>query len=164
MVKLTLQQKLQRYSKLYKCLEVCGNKLLQEISNNLILKTLIVSQKSKFFILFNIFFDNYGKIYAVILVKNLILLYQRILRFIQVIFDNTVYSLFNYLVTVMAIFVTIYNYRAHDYFITIVMKFRNYFPSSINYKREPEPQPGFGLVGGKLGQYEFINKNFSVEF
>ena len=56
MVKLTLQQKLQRYSKLYKCLEVCGNKLfLQEMSNNLILKTLIVSQKSKFFILFNIF-------------------------------------------------------------------------------------------------------------
>ena len=32
----------------------------------------------------------------------------------------------------MAIFVTIYNYRAHNYFITIVMKFRNYFPSSIN--------------------------------
>ena len=28
MVKLTLQQKLQRYSKLYKSLEVCGNKLL----------------------------------------------------------------------------------------------------------------------------------------
>ena len=56
MVKLTLQQKLQRYSKLYKCLEVCGNKLcLQEMSNNLILKSLIVSQKSKFFILFNIF-------------------------------------------------------------------------------------------------------------
>ena len=58
MVKLTLQQKLQRYkySKLYKCLEVCGNKLiLEEMSNNLILKTLIVSQKSKFFILFNIF-------------------------------------------------------------------------------------------------------------
>ena len=55
MVKLTLQQKLQRYSKLYKYLEVCGNKLLlQEMSNNLILKTLIVSQKSKFFILFNI--------------------------------------------------------------------------------------------------------------
>ena len=130
MVKLTLQQKLQRYSKLYKCLEVCGNKLvLQEMSNNLILKTLIVSQKSKFFILFNIFFENYGKIYVVILVKNLILLYERILRFI--IFDNTVYkSLFNYLVTVMAIFVTIYNYRAHNYFITIVMKFRNYFPSS----------------------------------
>ena len=49
MVKLTLQQKLQRYSKLYKCLEVCGNKpFLQEMSNNLILKTLIVSQKSKF--------------------------------------------------------------------------------------------------------------------
>ena len=66
----------------------------------------------------------------VILVKNLILLYERILRFI--IFDNTVYSLFNYLVTVMAIFVTIYNYRAHNYFITIVMKFRNYFPSSSN--------------------------------
>ena len=56
MVKLTLQQKLQRYSKLYKCLEVCGNKLiLQEMSNNLILQTLIVSQKSKFFILFNSF-------------------------------------------------------------------------------------------------------------
>ena len=56
MVKLTLQQRLQRYSKLYKCLEVCGNKLfLQEISNNLILQTLIVSQKSKFSILFNIF-------------------------------------------------------------------------------------------------------------
>ena len=55
MVKLTLQQKPQRYSKLYKCLEICGNKLiLQEMSNNLILKTLIVSQKSKFFILFNI--------------------------------------------------------------------------------------------------------------
>ena len=90
MVKLTLQQKLQRYSKLYKCLEVCGNKLvfLQEMSNNLILKTLIVSQKSKFFILFNICFDNYGKIYAVILVKNLIMLYERILRFI--IFYNTV--------------------------------------------------------------------------
>ena len=63
MVKLTLQQKLQRYSKLYKCLEVCGNKhFLQVKSNNLILKTLIVSQKSKFFILFNIVFDNYGKI------------------------------------------------------------------------------------------------------
>ena len=56
---------------------------------------------------------------------------ERILRFI--IFDNTVYSLFNYLVAVMAIFVTIYNYRAHNYFITIVMKFRNYFPSSTNY-------------------------------
>ena len=56
MVKLTLQQKLQRYSKLYKCLEVCGNKLLlQEMSNNLILKPLIVSQESKFFILFNMF-------------------------------------------------------------------------------------------------------------
>ena len=56
MVKLTLQQKLQRYSKLYKCLDVCGNKLcLQEILNNLILQTLIVSQKSKIFILFNIF-------------------------------------------------------------------------------------------------------------
>ena len=39
MVKLTLQQKLQRYLKLYKCLEVCGNKhFLQEMSNNLILK------------------------------------------------------------------------------------------------------------------------------
>ena len=50
MAKLTLQQKFQRYSKLYKCLEVCGNKLyLQEMSNNLILKTLIVSQKSKSF-------------------------------------------------------------------------------------------------------------------
>ena len=56
MVKLTLQQKLQGYSKLYKCLEVCGNKLVfQEMSNYLILKTLIVSQKSKFFILINIF-------------------------------------------------------------------------------------------------------------
>ena len=32
----------------------------------------------------------------------------------------------------MASFVTIYNYRAHNYFITIVMKFRNYFPSSTN--------------------------------
>ena len=129
MVKLTLQQKLQRYSKLYKCLKVCGNKLfLQEMSNNLILKTLIVSQKSKSFSFCLIFFDNYGKIYAVILVKNLILLYERILRYI--IFDNTVYSLFNYLVTVMAIFVTIYNYRALNYFIAIVMKFRNYFPSS----------------------------------
>ena len=56
MVKLTLQQKLQRYSKLYKYLEVFGNKLcLQEMSNNIILKTLIVSQKAKFFILFNMF-------------------------------------------------------------------------------------------------------------
>ena len=56
MVKLTLQQKLQRYSKLYKFLEVCENKLLlQEMSNNLILKTLDVSQNSKFFILFNMF-------------------------------------------------------------------------------------------------------------
>ena len=99
------------------------------MSNNLILQTLIVSQKSRFFILFNIF-DNNGKIYAVILVKNLILLYERILRFI--IFEYTVYSLFNYLVTVMAIFVTIYNYLAHNYFITIVMKFRNYFPSSTD--------------------------------
>ena len=78
------------------------NFILQEMSNNLILKTLIVSQKSKFFILFNIFVDNYDKIYAVILVKNLILLYERILRFI--IFDNIVYSLFNYLVTAIAIF------------------------------------------------------------
>ena len=42
------------------------------------------------------------------------------------------YSLFNYLVTVVAIFVTIYNYGAHNYFITIVMKFRNYFPSSTD--------------------------------
>ena len=33
----------------------------------------------------------------------------------------------------MAIFVTIYNYRAHNYFITKVMKFRNYFPSSNYY-------------------------------
>ena len=33
----------------------------------------------------------------------------------------------------MAIFVTIYNYRAHNYFITIVMKFRNYFPSSNDH-------------------------------
>ena len=32
----------------------------------------------------------------------------------------------------MAICVTIYNYRAHNYFITIVMKFRNYFPSSTD--------------------------------
>ena len=40
------------------------------------------------------------------------------------------YNLFNYLVTVVGIFVTIYNYKAHNYFITIVMKFRNYFPSS----------------------------------
>ena len=73
-----------------------------------------------------------ARFFAVILVKNLILLYERILRFI--IFDNTVYSLFNYLVTVMAIFVTkfIYNYRAHNYLITIVMKFRNYFPSSTD--------------------------------
>ena len=56
MVKLTLQQKLQRYSKLYnawKFVEI--NYFLQEMSNNLILKTLIVSQKSKFFILFNMF-------------------------------------------------------------------------------------------------------------
>ena len=69
MVKFTLQQKLQRYLKLYKCLEVCGNKgFVQELSNNLILQTLIVSQKSKFFILFNILFDNDGKIYAIILV------------------------------------------------------------------------------------------------
>ena len=36
------------------------------------------------------------------------------------------------MVTVLGIFVTIYNYRAHNYFITIVMKFRNYFPSSNN--------------------------------
>ena len=65
MVKLTCQQKLQSYLKLDKCLEICGNNLvLQEMSNNLILKSLIVPQKSKFFILFNIF-DNYGKIYAV---------------------------------------------------------------------------------------------------
>ena len=50
MVKLTLQQKLQRYSKLYKCLEVCGNKwfFLQEMSNNPILKTLIVSKNQSF--------------------------------------------------------------------------------------------------------------------
>ena len=34
------------------------------------------------------------------------------------------------MVTVADIFATIYNYRAHNYFITIVMKFRNYFPSS----------------------------------
>ena len=40
MVKLTLQQKLQRYSKLYKCLEVVEiNFCLQEMSNNLILQT-----------------------------------------------------------------------------------------------------------------------------
>ena len=130
MVKLTLQQKIQRYSKLYKCLEVCGNKLfLQEMSNNLILKTYSYHKNHSFSFCL-IFFDNYGKIYAVILVKNLIILYERIMRLI--IFDNTVYSLFNYLLTVMAIFVTIYNYRAHNYFITIVMKFRNYFPSSNN--------------------------------
>ena len=91
------------------------------MSNNLILKTLIVSQKSKFFILFNIF----GQLW-----QDLVLFYEHILRFI--IFDYTVYSLFNYLVTVMTIFVTIYNYRAHSYFITIVMKFRYYFPSSSN--------------------------------
>ena len=131
MVKLTLNQKLQRYLKLYKCLEVCGNKLcLHEMSNNLVLQTLIVSQRSKFVILFNIF-DNYGKIYAVILVQNLILLYERIMRFI--IFEYTVYSLFNYLVTVMAIVVTIYNYRAQNYVITIVMIFRNYFSSSSHH-------------------------------
>ena len=36
MVKLTLQLKLQRYSKLDKCLKVLGNKLfVQEIANNL---------------------------------------------------------------------------------------------------------------------------------
>ena len=37
------------------------------------------------------------------------------------------YSLLNYLVTVVDIFVTIYNYRAHNYFITIVMKFVTIF-------------------------------------
>ena len=63
------------------------NFFLQEMSNNLILKTLIVSKNQSFSFCL-IFFDNYGKIYAVILVKNLILLYERILRFI--IFDNTV--------------------------------------------------------------------------
>ena len=56
MVKLTLEHKLQRYSKLDKCLKVRGNKLfLQDMLKNLILQTLIVSQKSKVFILFNIF-------------------------------------------------------------------------------------------------------------
>ena len=50
MVKLTLQQKLQRYSKLYKCLEVCENKLcLQEMSNNLILKNFNRITKIKVF-------------------------------------------------------------------------------------------------------------------
>ena len=73
MVKLTVQQKLQSYSKLDKCQEVCENKhFLHEISNNLIVKTLILSQKSKFLFCL-IFFDNYGKIYAFIQVKNLIL-------------------------------------------------------------------------------------------
>ena len=55
------------------------------------------------------------------------------------IFEHTgfiLYSLYNYLVTVVDIFVTIYNYRAHNYFITIVMKFRNYFPSSTNHSQE----------------------------
>ena len=103
------------------------NYFFQEMSNNLILKTLMISQKSKFIVLINTFFDNYGKIYTVKLVKNLILLYKHIRRFI--IFDNTFYSSFNYLVTVMANFVTIYHYRAHNYFITIVMKFSNHFPS-----------------------------------
>ena len=42
------------------------------------------------------------------------------------------YSLFNYLATVVDIFVTIYNCRAHNYFITIVMKFRNYFSRSTH--------------------------------
>ena len=45
--------------------------------------------------------------FMLLLVKNLILSYERIQSFI--IFDNTVYSLIIYLVTFMAIFVTIYN-------------------------------------------------------
>ena len=43
------------------------------------------------------------------------------------IFEN--YSNFNYLVTVLDIFITIYYYGERNYFITIVMKFDNYFPS-----------------------------------
>ena len=70
------------------------------MSNNLILQTLIVSQKAKILILFNIF-DNYGKICAVIQVKNLILFSERILRFIISIIQF--YSLFYYLVTVVGI-------------------------------------------------------------
>ena len=48
----------------------------------------------------------------------------------------------------MAIFVTIYNYRAHNYFITIVMKFRNYFPSSSN-----DSFPGFSPIAQILVHY-----------
>ena len=92
------------------------------MSKNLILKT------SRSFSFWLIFFNNCGKIYAVIQVKKLILLYKRILRFL--ISDIHFYCLFNYLVTVMDIFETNYNYRAHNYFITLVIKFRNYFPSS----------------------------------
>ena len=45
MVKFTRKQKPQRYSNLEKCLEVGGNKVfVQEMSDNLILKTLIISQ------------------------------------------------------------------------------------------------------------------------
>ena len=55
MVKLTLQQKLQRFSKLDKYLEVRENKLfLHEMSNNLILNFNCI-KKSKIFILFNSF-------------------------------------------------------------------------------------------------------------
>ena len=63
------------------------------MSNNLILKTAQTLKhriiKIEFFHFVNSF-DNYGKVYAVIViqVKNLILFYERILRFI--IFDNTV--------------------------------------------------------------------------
>ena len=79
MVKLTLQLKLQRYSKLDKCLEVRGSKLIvQEISNNLILKSFNrIKEIEDCRFIYN-FSENYSKIYAVRQVKMLIFFYELI--------------------------------------------------------------------------------------
>ena len=53
----------------------------------------------------------------------------------------------------MAIFVTIYTYRAHNYFITIVMKFRNYFPSSTDELLEDVSEVAVAV------EYRFASKN-----
>ena len=48
----------------------------------------------------------------------------------------------------MAIFVTIYNHRAHNYFITIVMKFRIFRALVIMYKKR---------IGGFTVVLQYIN-------
>ena len=47
-----------------------------------------------------------------------------------------IYSDFNYFVTVLTIFITIYYYNGRKYFITIVIKFYNYFRAVVIFNRK----------------------------